>query len=477
MFQKKLERAGSWPPPGEEKVRKDLEVFRALRESDRAILRRESGWEAERKYVVDPLGERIPGAFADLIYGEAPEFTAADEADQDHLTEMVEANGLPDELRGGVGISSSEGSAWWRIIADRSCPYPTIEWHSRLSVVPDFSGRQLRAVAFVQELQRPPFEKDESKAVWRYVEIQVAGRSRNLLFRAEGLKDGLGKRKPLSDHWFTEDLDDEWNHGIPMILAGYIPNVSGGTHSRVMGRSDYHGVKDLLLELNEAASIGSENMKLTAKKRIVAPKRYLTAEGEFPAGVDIILAEETDTDPDKPDQGLVQLEWEFDASSLVEWIEHLTDTSLTRARVAPQLVGRYTEGAQTGPAFRARLLDSLLAAGGKARAWDTGVPKVLLAAQMVDALPLEKGGFGHTWKQSSVAPGVKRASALPVDETEEANRIASERGSEILSRRTAIEQRHPDWEEPRVLEELQRIKEDEPPPAADPFVQPGGEDS
>lgn len=472
MFQAKLERAGSWPPPGEEKLRKDLEVYRALRESDRDILRRESAWEPERKYVVDPLGERIPGAFADLIYGEAPEFTAAAEGDQAHLGEMVEANGLADELRGGVGISSSEGASWWRIIADRSCPYPTIEWHSRLAVVPDFSGRQLRAVAFVQELQRPPFEDGDSKAVWRYVEIQVQGRSRNLLFRAEGPKDGLGKPQALDRHWFTEDLAPEWKHGIPMILAGYIPNVNGGAHSRVMGRSDYHGVKDLLLELNEAASIGSENMKLTAKKRIVAPKRYLTADGEFPAGVDVLLAEETDSDPDKPDQGIVQLEWSFDASSLVEWIEHLTDTALTRARVAPQLVGRYTEGAQTGPAFRARLLDSLLAAGGKARAWDTGVPKVLLAAQMVDALPIEQGGFGHTWQKPSVAPGVKRASALPVDETEEANRIAAERGSEILSRRTAVEQRHPDWPEERVEEEMQRLKEDEPPPAADPFAEP-----
>lgn len=471
-FQGKLEGANSWPPPGERRMRADLEVFRALRESNRSVLRRESKWDPDRKYVVDPLAERIPGAFADLVYGEAPAFTAATDADQPHLDEMIEANGLVEELQGGVGISSSEGAAWWRILADRSCPYPTIEWHSRLSVIPSFSGRQLRAVAFVEELDRPPFEDADSHAVWRYVEVQVRGVCRNLLFRAEDAKDGLGKAMPLTGHYFTEDLEPQWVHGLDLLLAGYVPNVSGSGRARVAGRSDYHGVRDLLLELNEAASIGSENMKLTAKKRVVVSKRYLTESGEFPEGVDVLLAEETDTDPDKPAQAPQVLEWSFDAGALVEWIEHLTDTTLTRARVAPQLVGRYTEGAQTGPAFRARLLDSLLAAGGKARAWDAAVPKLLMAAQLVDQLPLEQGGFGHAWAAAQDPPGVKRASALPVDETEESQRIATERGSEVLSRRTGIEQRHPDWEDPRVLEELRRIAEDAPVPAEDPFAPP-----
>lgn len=472
QFQRQLEAAGSWPPPGERKLRDRLREYRALRESDRDELRRMSSWDSDRKYVVDPLAERIPGAFADLIYGEAPTFKASQDSDQDHLDEMVEANGLADGLRGGVGIASSEGSAWWRILADRSCPYPTIEWHSRLTVVPNFSGHQLRAVAFVQELERPPFEEADSHAVWRYVELQARGVTRNLLYRSEDRQDGLGKPRPLGDHYFTADLDEQWVHGLDLILAGHVPNVSGAHGTKVQGRSDYHGVRDLLLELNEAASIGSENMKLTAKKRVVLSKQFLDAEGNFPEGVDVLLAEETDADPEKPGQAPQVLEWSFDASALVEWIEHLTDTTLTRARVAPQLVGRYTEGAQTGPAFRARLLDSLLAAGGKARPWDTEVPKILRAAQMVDGLAIEQGGFGHTWSAAQEAPGVKRAEALPVDKGEEANRIATERGSEILSRRTGIKEQHPDWTDEQIDAELKEIEAEAPAPAADPFAEP-----
>lgn len=470
-LQRQLEASDNWPPPGERRLRDDLVVYRALRESDRGVLRRVAGFDEKRRYVLDPLAERIPGVWADLIYGEAPTFTAANPSDQDALEALVDANALADQLPEGVTTASSEGEAWWRIIADRALSHPTIEWVSRMDVVPVFSGRQLRAVAFYAELDRPPFEDANSRAVWRYVEYQARGVCRNVLYRAEGRTQGLGARRPLTDHFFTADLEEEWNHGLDVILAGRVRNVTKVAGRRTVGRSDYHGIKDLLLELNEAASIGSENMRLTAKKRIVASPKYLDAQGEFPAGVDIILRAEADDDPDKPDEGLVQLEWSFDASALIEWSEHLTDQTLTRARVAPQLVGRYTEGAQTGPAFRARLLDSLLAAASKAPAWDAAVPELLTAAALVDQLPTERGGFGHTWSEPAAPAAAERASALPVDETERANRLGSEIGSEILSRQTAIEEAHPDWEEPRVVEELKRIERYSPTaaPAEPPF--------
>lgn len=478
-FQRELEAQGAWPPKRERKMRDDLKVYRALRESDRAVLRgcHAGGWEAERKYIVDPLAERIPGAFADLIYGEAPTFTAAATSDQDHLDEMVQANGLVDQFQEGVGISSGEGSAWWRVVADRSLVYPSIEFHSRLAVVPSFAGRQLRAVAFFEELERPPTDREDEKSVWWYVAIEGRGATRNLLFRADDRSSGLGKSMPLTSHYFTVDLPEEWNHGLDVILAGYVPNVNGGGRSgsgRTVGRSDYTGVKDLLLELNEAATIGSENMGLTAKKRVVLTPEYLDAEGNFPAGVDVLLASNTDRDPDDPTKGLVQLEWSFDAAPLVQWIEHTEEKALTRARVAPQLVGRNTESAQTGPAFRARLLDSLLAAGGKARPWDTEGPKMLEAAQLVDSLPIDRGGFGRPWAKAGEAPAVERASALPVDEREEAERVVTEVGGEVLSRRTAVEERHPEWDEVRVDKEMAQIAEFEPtaPAPFDPYAEP-----
>jgi hypothetical protein len=225
--------------------------------------------------------------------------------------------------------------------------------------------------------------------------------------------------------------------------------------------------------LNEAATVGTENMRLTGKKRAVVTPDMLDAQGNFPTGADVWVRADTDGDPDKKTDSLIQVEWEFDATALIEWAEHLADTALTRARVAPQLVGRFTEGAQTGPALRARLLDSILAAEGKARAWDAEVPNVLLAAQLVDALPEQDGGFGHDWSAAQTAPGVKRKDSLPVDEDDQVARLAQEISAEILSRKTAIEERHPEWESDRVDQELQQIEADLPQPAENPFDQGG----
>jgi hypothetical protein len=148
------------------------------------------------------------------------------------------------------------------------------------------------------------------------------------------------------------------------------------------------------------------------------------------------------------------------ADALIAWVGEMTDTILTRCRVAPQLIGRHVEAAATGPALRARLLDSVLAADGKARAWDDELPRALRAAQLVDALPEEQGGCGHDWAAPEELPVVVRTSVLPEDETEEVNRhsIATKAGLE--ARRTAIHRLNAGWSDERVDQEIAMIDAD-----------------
>jgi hypothetical protein len=251
------------------------------------------------------------------------------------------------------------------------------------------------------------------------------------------------------------------------MLAGRITNGKAGR----LGRSQYAGVKHLLYELNKCSSIGSRNVELTMQKRAVLPSE--TVQHMHPEV-------ETDTgDPQRvrqrvsvPDAFMVQRDamgenvmgvLEFSdawAQALLAWKEGLTDDILTRARVAPQLVGRHTESAVTGPALRARLLDSVLAADGKARAWDDALPKILRAMQLVDSLSEERGGCGHTWRDPMALPTVMRTSILPEDEVEEANRHALLVGAKLESRRTAIGNMNPEWTEQRVTQEIHEIDSD-----------------
>jgi hypothetical protein len=253
------------------------------------------------------------------------------------------------------------------------------------------------------------------------------------------------------------------------MLCGRVVNKRA---PRNRSRSVYHGIRDFLLALNENLAIGQENARLTGKKRAVVSPRMLDAEGNFPSDTDVFIRQDTDGDPDKPTEGLVQIEWQFDAAALIQWDEHLEERAITRARIAPQLIGQNTEGALTGPALRARLLDTLLARMGKGRFWDDELPQALAAAQMVDDLADNQGGFGRDWGKPAERPSIERGDALPVDEDDEVNRIAAEISAEILSTKTGIEERHPDWSPERVDEEIQRIHEDRPLPAPDPYAPP-----
>lgn len=468
---KRLLAAEEWPLKSERKIHDEIALWRALREGDRDFLKRYVDWEGDRSYYLDPLAERIPETWADLLFGDDPTIEPAAEGDAPLLEAIVEENDLPSSLQEAEEVCSSEGEVWWRVFKDSTVlTVPTIEWHSRLDVIPEYVGRKLAAAAVVSEVGREEGEQTGKATVWRYVAIHEEGEMLNLLFKGEDAR--LGEQKLLSDHPAVADLQEVWSHGLASMLLGRVVNKRA---PRNRSRSVYHGIRDYLLALNENFAIGQENSRLTAKQRAFVTPDMIGPDGKFPSGADIYIRQQTDGDPEKPGDPLVQLEWSFDASALIQWDDHLEERAITRARIAPQLIGQNTEGALTGPALRARLLDTLLARMGKGRFWDDELPQCLAAAQMVDDLADAQGGFGRPWSKPAERPSAERGDALPVDATDEVNRIAAEISAEILSTQTGIEERHPDWDEQRVLEEMARILKDRPAPAPDPFEQPAPE--
>lgn len=522
-----------WPLKQERAILARITEWAAFAESDADTLQVLCDWQTGHDqhlpYVVDPLPERIKQAFSDLIFGAETDFEAPAREettpdgrtvsqagpDQALLEEIVEENDLPSELQDAAARCVAEGEVWWRAYVDRDAfEHPVIEWHSRADVVPLYRGKKLLAVAFVSDLSNlaadaPVLVGDDTDpagtrmwregqaggssvtgdTVWRYVEIQTGGMTRNLLYR--GQRNQLGDPQALIAHEQTADLPDEWLHGlevqsssgrpVPVMLAGRVTN--GGVSTR-LGRSQYAGVKGLLYELNKLQSVGSRNVELTMQKRAVLNMDLVGAMTEVAADTatgqraQISLPDAFVAPRDQMGDGATMGVLEFSdawADALLAWDGGLTDKILTRCRVAPQLVGRHTEGAATGPALRARLMDSVLAADGKARAWDDALPKLLRAVQLVDALPEEQGGCGHAWDAPEELPTVIRTSVLPEDEGEEVTRHAAAVGARIESRRTAIERLNPEWNDERVDAELALIGSDpQPAPSAPSGRQPAG---
>lgn len=409
--------------------------------------------------------EVVPGLSPDeenqvpvIAPGEEPEGE-----DQFLLNNIIEANDLPAELHAAEVTSSSEGEVWWRIYVDRGqSDYPIIEWHSRAHVRPLYRGRKLRAVAFVSEVHREQY--DDQWTVYRYVEIHAVGLVRNLLYR--GNATSLGDRVALDTRPETANLEDEWEHELGM-LAGRIYNKLG--RDRRVGVSDYHNSLPMLLSLNEATTIGHENMRLTAKKRIAIPREALGEDGTFDASEDVIVMDEPMDDQLGVKTGggkFAVLEYTFDAQALIEWKLDLIATILSRVGIVAEFASagggtRSASGggaaALSGTALRMRLIPTTLAAKGKARPWDGQVPKILMLAQQIDSLPEERGGFGRAWNQPDHPPAVERSEPLPTDESEETTRHVSAVGGDIESRQTAIGAMHPTWDQDQVQMELTQI--------------------
>jgi hypothetical protein len=478
----RLTATGRWPAPFEREAIARVARFAAFRESDREALRLIHGWDAERPYAVDPVGNRIAEAYADMLFGENPTFTPANERDDDNLKRIIETSDLPTELHHAEQINSSEGEVWWRAMSAGSAitPAPQITFHSREEVVPHFVGATLVAVAFVSEFEAPRTGQapDERVPIYRHLEIQSLGRIENALYL--GSKEQLGERVELDSFSETDELFEVWDHGLPGIAAGRILNKRG--RQRDQGKSDLDGIEDLLLGLNEALTIGMENVRLVAKKRAVVPMEALagrsvddledagdgslrpTGRATFDAGEDVLAINPLDAELGKEGAGPFKvLEYSFDAEQLVVWQDALITRAAHDAGLTVHFIGtsKGTEGeATSGTALRTRLLPAINSGRGRGRPWDRELPRALLFAQLLDAMQPGSGGYGRSYADAGTPPSVERNDPFPRDELEETTRHAAAVQGEIESRRTAVEALHPDWTDEQVDEELDNIRGD-----------------
>lgn len=464
----RLDRTQTWPTGRFKKVSEGLGLYIAFRESERERLKQDHpDWDPDRYYEIDPIPPKISDAFASLLYGRRPVLTAAKDKDESRLDEIAEENGFPANLQRAVRTSSSEGEVWWRAKVDEDlADVPLVEWYSRTAVFPLFIGPRLAACSFISRYDTEDISDHPTATVYRHFEIHERGEAVNVLFK--GKRGTLGQRVALSEFSETADLDEEWRHDLPVMLAGRIPNVEGVDPT--LGVSDYFRIQDLLHGVNEALTIGKENARKTLKQRMIAPASAFDAEGNV-KDVEVWAAEsfdneEQDLSGESKGSPFRVMEYTFEAEKLLAWRRGLADDALGRIGIVPQFVGSGSPGeglAESGTALRVRLIPTTAAGEERGQYWDdqrTGLPGILEVLQLLDELPKDQGGLGVNWTDAKTAPAVERGSALPEDEVETIDRNAAAVAAEIRSRRLAVEEQHPDWSPEQVKEELAEIRRD-----------------
>lgn len=447
-----LERSKHWPP---DDAWEKCEYLAAFRDSNVHELRElhYPRWDKKREYIPDPLPNLISRAYADLLVGEPPEIEAAQEQDQDALDMIVQQSDLASQAHVAAQIASSEGEVWWKVYTDRLVSdRPILEFASRQDVVALWRAGTPVSIAFVSVISA-----GADRVVRRLLEVHEPGRVINLLY--QGTPEVLGSRVPLAREPELADLPDEWVHGLGVMLAGRIINKPSLGYAN-LGRSDYEGCQQLFLSLNEATTIGVENARLTAKKRLFVDRKYLDARGDMPAGADVFLLDNKDFG-DGEKSGVYAIEYSFDADQLIAYQRDLVDRIITRAGLVAQWVGASVDGrAETGTALRVRMVPAILAAQGKALHFQQGLKDALLACQLVDNLSAQAGGFERPWAAAGEPPMVELTDAVPPDPTEEAQRLSTLTAAELQSRRRSVGELHPDMTPQQVDEELAEIRAD-----------------
>lgn len=495
----RVTRGGEWPPKSEVKAWAKVDRGRAFAESDRAELARIALWkDRTRPYRVDPLPDRIREAWADHLFGEDLTVTTGVEGNTDALERIVAENDLTEEVRHAVrDYQVPEGEAWWRIFVDREvAEVPLIEWLSRRTIAPFYIGRRLLAAAYITELEGRANVRSNDGARWRLFECHADERVELHLYR--GTDRRLGARMSLDSHTETEELADSlielesggavWEHGQPMLM-GRVVNKRG--RDARLGVGEFIAIEDLLLKLNEAVSIGWENMRLTAKRRVVVPASsvqpqtsslptgdelidvgdgsLVPANGRalFDAGEDVLIADPVDSELGRETQPPFKvLEYSYDAEPLIADKRDTVETILTRLGLTPQWVGVVTNAndgfAASGTALRLRLIPTDKAGRGRGRAWDRELPRILGLALAVAALPEQDGGLDLDVADPEEEPTVTRANPLPRDEVEEATIESTLVSAGVRSVETSVRAQHSEWGDEEVDAELARIKADRP---------------
>lgn len=439
----------TWPPAPVSDRWQEIEFFAALRDSDEDDLRQYASVRWDAPYIVNPLPRLISRASANLLFGEPAQITAGDDADAENLDALVAANELDSELLRAAMIASSEGEVWGRVIVQPSLlDYPIIEWVSADCVIPHFSGRFVVGATFVTEWRSGRLE------VHRLLETYEAGQIVNNLFR--GTETSLGVKVPLDSFSLTAGRPDAQLTGIDQPLVAFIPNSLGSDPD--CGVSDYRGLEERFLALNSAVTVGQQNLKIAGRKRALVDAEYLDSRGRLPDGDDVYIRQSKDHLLGEASKPVQILDYQYDSAPVTAWVDHLIDSSLTYAGVAPQSVGRATDGgAVSGTALKLKMSHSLMEAAGKGRYFDRGVSRLLHFAALLDARPTTQGGFGRAWVAADTPPVIQRSDGLLRDDQETADVLTKLVAAEVVSVEEAVKAWRPDYTPAQVDEEIARI--------------------
>jgi A118 family predicted phage portal protein len=359
---------------------------------------------------------------------------------------------------GGVYLRTSYDEELW--------DHPIVSAVHADSAIPTFKWGRLVAVTFVRELGRNGNEvtryleryeltgTPQSRTVWAFNAVYV------------GSPDKLGRRVDLGAFDDTRGLSDEADLNMPVMPVAYAPNVRMSREDRgsELGRSDFEGILGLFDNLDETASGLMRDIRL-GKGRAFVPEAFLQSLGRGAGAIwdpDNEIYASLDIPPTSPAAEINVQQFAIRVADHVAAMEHWTRAAVNTAGYSGSTFGLDRDGGDmTATEVGDRRSRSNGNRGKKTRYFGYALQEMATAV-----LWTAKNRFGADVDPAEV-PTIDWPAAADPDPLRDAQTLQALRSAGIISRYLGIKAQHPDWDDPDIDEELQRIE------AEDALTDPG----
>jgi hypothetical protein len=468
------EKGSAWPPPQWAPYYAEMRTDDAWYSGDRRRIARECGeeehtapnrrgpWNRRREQprrprhrLHVPLPSDIAATSADLLFGDMPTIKVADRATQERLDALVDEGQLQQILHGGAEQGSALSgvylrSTWDRDLVDR----PILSVVQPDNVAPEFRWGMLRAATLWRDLPG-----STASTILRHVERHEVGRILHGLY--VGTPDNIGRAVPLSEHPETADLVASLGEdgasvatGIRDLTISYVPNIGPNRlhRSSPIGRSDFQGIRDLFVSLDDVWTSWMRDIRL-ARARLIVPDGYLRDYGPgMGAGFD------DDREvwhslrmPPTEGNGITLNQFEIRVEEHQRSAEALMRQAAQSAGYSAQSFG--LDGG--GEPITATEVDSRDARSMVTRKKKTGYWRNPLAHSLHVQLQLDAVHFGQ--RIAPERPSVTFGDGVAESEQNTATTLELLQRAGAVSTATKVRWLHPDWEDNQVDAEVVAI--------------------
>ena len=409
------------------------------------------GKKKPKKMLHVPVAGDLAQTSSDLLFNEAPRFKFKEEskATEERFQEISEKDNLMGKLLESGEVQAALSGVFLKINWDISlASHPILSIAQVDNAVAEFKHGYLTAVTFRKDIQ------NERNSIYRHVERhEMRGETSYILNGLyKGTRKDYGKRLDLSEHPYTQNMQDEINTGINSLLVRYIPNKRPNRLFRgsPYGMSDFAGIEGLMDALDEAYTSWMRDIRL-GKARIMIPDTWLKRNeetGELGFDDEEEVYAQMDVDPlAAKNVTLTPVEFKIRTQEHEQTCMNLVEQIVVNAGYSPQSFGLHIEGqAESGTALNVRERKSLNTASKKQNTWKRPLEDIAELMLEVDSKIL---GNDTTVERPSVEfgdPGQTDVRAL-------AETVELIRRAKAATTRTLVAMLHPDWSKEQIEEE------------------------